>query len=306
MKLSNFQAALAERFDEKQVRFYEPMSKHTTFKVGGPVDAVVFPTTIDDIRDAIQIAEGVNQPWHVIGKGSNLLVSDEGLEGLVLVFVENYAQIEIEGTKILAQAGATNKQVAEAARDAGLAGYEFASGIPGTIGGAAFMNAGAYDGEFKNVATAVTCLMPDGSIVALDASEADWSYRHSSMQDSNAIILDATLELKPENREVIASRIADLTDRRESKQPLDLGSAGSTFKRPEGSYAAKLIDEAGMRGHRVGGAQVSTKHCGFVVNTGSATAYDVMRVIEDVQKAVFESSGIHLEPEVRMWGFKED
>ena len=195
--------------------------------------------------------------------------------------------------------------MAEAARDAGLTGYEFASGIPGSIGGAAIMNAGAYDGELKDVGVSVTCLTLEGEVVTVSAADAQWSYRHSMMSDRGYTVLDATIQLVPFDKDKISARMAELKQRREDKQPLELGSAGSTFKRPIGYYAGKLIQDAGMQGHTVGRAQVSTKHAGFVVNMGGATAADIRQVIVDVQNAVFADAGVHLETEVRMWGFDD-
>ena len=223
----------------------------------------------------------------------------------MIVLGEKFARIDIEGNLLTAQAGATNKQVAEAARDAGLTGYEFASGIPGSIGGAAIMNAGAYDGEFKDVGVSVTCLTLEGEVVTVSAADAQWSYRHSMMSGRGYIVLDATIQLVPFDKDKISARMAELKQRREDKQPLELGSAGSTFKRPIGYYAGKLIQDAGMQGHTVGRAQVSTKHAGFVVNMGGATAADIRQVIVDVQNAVFADAGVHLETEVRMWGFDD-
>lgn len=283
----------------------EPMSRHTTFRAGGPVDFLVTPSSIEEIEGALAAARAANADWHVIGCGSNLLVADEGIEGLVIVLGEKFARIDIEGNLLTAQAGATNKQVAEAARDAGLTGYEFASGIPGSIGGAAIMNAGAYDGEFKDVGVSVTCLTLEGEVVTVSAAGAQWNYRHSMMSDRGYIVLDATIHLVPFDKDKISARMAELKQRREDKQPLELGSAGSTFKRPIGYYAGKLIQDAGMQGHTVGRAQVSTKHAGFVVNMGGATAADIRQVIVDVQNAVFADAGVHLETEVRMWGFDD-
>ena len=214
-----------------------------------------------------------------------------------------FADITIEEHTIHAQAGATNEAVAKAACAAGLAGYEFASGIPGSIGGAAIMNAGAYEGEFKDVARSVTCLYPDGSIKTLSADEADWSYRHSMMGDEGLIVLQVDLELHPDEPSAIQAHMDDLAQRRAAKQPLEMASAGSTFKRPTGYFAGKLIQDSGMQGHTVGGAQVSPKHAGFVVNTGDANAADVVAVIRDVQKAVKDHFGVDLETEVKMWGF---
>lgn len=205
------------------------------------------------------------------------------------------------GGVVVAQAGASNAQVAEAACAAGLAGYEFASGIPGTIGGAAIMNAGAYDGEFRDVAVAVRCLTPEGDIVDVSAEEAAWSYRHSMMMERGYVVLGATLCLRAGDATEIRARMDDLARRRAEKQPLEMPSAGSTFKRPQGYFAGKLIQDAGLRGYQVGGAQVSTKHTGFVVNAGGATAADVLQLIADVQARVYENEGVHLEPEVRVW-----
>lgn len=296
-------AALARTFASDDLLREEPMADHTTFRCGGPADYLVRPSDAADITAAIRAAKEAGQPWWVIGCGSDLLVSDAGLPGVVIEIGARMARISIEGTTVHAQAGATNEAVAQAALEAGLAGYEFASGIPGSIGGAAIMNAGAYDGEFKDVATSVTCLLPDGSVREVPAAEADWSYRHSMMSDEGLIVLGATLQLSSGNAEEIRAKMEDLAQRRSSKQPLEMASAGSTFKRPEGYFAGKLIQDAGMQGHSVGDAQVSTKHAGFVVNTGNAKAAEVLQVIRDVQAAVKQQFGVTLETEVRMWGF---
>ncbi len=296
-------AALAQTFASDDVLRDEPMRKHTTFRCGGPADYLVRAADADNITSAISAAKDAGEPWWVIGCGSDLLVSDSGLRGVVVEVGQRMAGIAIDGTTVRAQAGATNEAVAQAALEAGLTGYEFASGIPGSIGGAAIMNAGAYEGEFKDVAVSVTCLFPDGSVREIPASEADWSYRHSMMSDAGLIVLAATLQLQPGNKDDIRAKMADLEQRRSSKQPLEMASAGSTFKRPEGYFAGKLIQDAGMQGHSVGDAQVSTKHAGFVVNTGNASAADVLQVIRDVQAAVKQQFGVELETEVRMWGF---
>ncbi len=296
-------AALAQTFASDDLLRDEPMSKHTTFRCGGPADYLVRPSDASDITAAISAAKDAGEPWWVIGCGSDLLVSDAGLRGVVVEIGQRMAGISIEGSVVHAQAGATNEAVAQAAHEAGLAGYEFASGIPGSIGGAAIMNAGAYEGEFKDVAVSVTCLFPDGSVREIPACEADWSYRHSMMGDAGLIVLAATLQLHPGSKEEIRAKMDDLAERRSSKQPLEMASAGSTFKRPEGYFAGKLIQDAGMQGHSVGDAQVSTKHAGFVVNTGNAQAADVLQVIRDVQAAVKQQFNVELETEVRMWGF---
>lgn len=288
---------------EENVFENEPMSKHTTFEIGGPADWLVTPTTAGDARYVIDCAHDHDLPVHIIGLGSDLLVSDEGLRGVVIKFAENLSAISIDGTLLTAEAGASNEAVAKAAMEAGLAGYEFASGIPGSIGGAAIMNAGAYDGEFAHVAVSLSCLTPEGEIVEVSRDEADWSYRHSMMDERSYVVLSATLQLEPDDKDAIWARMEDLRIRRESKQPLEMPSAGSTFKRPTGYFAGKLIQDAGLMGYTVGGAQVSTKHAGFVVNAGGATAADVRQLIADVQDRIFEAEGVRLEPEVRMWGF---
>lgn len=282
----------------------EPMSRHTTFRVGGPADCFVTPGSADELAAVIAASRDAGQHAYILGCGSNVLVADEGLRGVVVRIGPQMADVSIgDDGAVIAQAGAMNSKVARAAQAAGFAGYEFAAGIPGTIGGAAIMNAGAYGGELRDVATSVTCLDDAGRIVDIPAADADWSYRHSMMGDKGYIVLRVMLQLHEDDPAAIQERMDDLAHRRNEKQPLDVPSAGSTFKRPEGHFAGKLIQDAGMQGHTVGGAQVSTKHAGFVVNMGGATAADVLQVIRDVQAAVLADSGIRLEPEVRLWGF---
>lgn len=284
------------------VRAEEPLRAHTTFAIGGPAEWLVLPTTEEQVRAVVELCRERGVPWRVLGLGSNVLASDAGVRGVVLKLTANFARVEVrEGGRVLAQAGASNADVAEAACAAGLAGYEFASGIPGTVGGAAVMNAGAYDGEFKDVAVRVRCLTPVGDVVEVPAEEAAWSYRHSLMMERGYVVLGAELQLTADDPAAIRARMDDLARRRAEKQPLDMPSAGSTFKRPEGYFAGKLIQDAGLRGYAVGGAQVSTKHTGFVVNAGGATAADVLQLIADVQHRVCESEGVRLEPEVRFW-----
>ena len=284
------------------MRVAEPMSMHTTFRVGGPADYFVTPDSAEAVQGVVSLCREADVPLYVMGCGSNLLVADEGLRGVVMRIGPKYSVVKVqEDGSVFAEAGATNAKVARAALDAGLAGFEFAAGIPGSIGGAAIMNAGAYGGELRDVATGVTCLRPNGAIEHLTADEADWSYRHSRMADDGSIVLSVDLQLKRDDPAAIEARMAELAQRRSDKQPLDLPSAGSTFKRPAGHFAGKLIQDAGMQGHTVGGAQVSTKHAGFVVNIGDATAADIMKVIEDVQAAVHAQFNVELEPEVRIW-----
>ena len=283
----------------------EPMRDHTSFRIGGPADVFVTPHSCEQAAGAIAACRAAEAPVCVMGHGSNLLVADEGLRGVVVQLSGNMAAIATEGDTIRAEAGASNAKVAATACKEGLAGFEFAAGIPGALGGAAVMNAGAYGGEFRDVCFAVDCLTPEGELVRLDAEQAGWGYRTSRIADEGMVVLGVQIGLHEDDPAAIQERMDDLAGRRRAKQPLELPSAGSTFKRPEGDFAGRLIQEAGMQGHRVGDAQVSTKHAGFVVNLGSATAADVLQVIRDVRRAVNEQFGVLLQPEVKLWGFSE-
>lgn len=283
------------------VRCDEPLRDHTTFRIGGPADFYAMPRSIDELAGLVRLCRERRIAYRVIGNGSDLLVADEGLRCVVIQVLDNLAAVSVDGSVVRAQAGATNADVARAAQRAGLSGYEFAAGIPGTIGGAAIMNAGAYGGEFKDAAVELTCVTPEGDIATVSKDAADWSYRHSMMDEAGYIVAEAVLGLSLDDAAAIQARMDDLQARRAEKQPLDMPSAGSTFKRPEGYFAGKLIQDAGLRGYRVGGAQVSEKHTGFVVNAGGATADDVRRLIADVQERVRERFGVELEPEVRIW-----
>lgn len=300
-RMAAFVCSLAEIVGADSILTNEPMAKHTTFLIGGPADVYVAPRSVEDIAAVMRACDEAEVPYRIVGNGSDLLVADEGLCCVVIQVLDNLADIAVEEARIRVQAGATNAAVADAAYAAGLAGFEFASGIPGTIGGAAIMNAGAYGGEFKDVAVELTCITPAGDVVKVSREEAEWSYRHSMMDAAGYVVVEALLQLEEGDPVEIKARMDDLKARREEKQPLEMPSAGSTFKRPEGYFAGKLIQDAGLRGYRVGGAQVSEKHTGFVVNTGNATAADVLRLIEDVQARVEERFGVRLEPEVRMW-----
>lgn len=303
--ITALQQKLEAALGKENVLVNEPMANHTTFQIGGPVELMVTPTSAAQIADVLHLTNEAGAPLHVLGLGSNLLVSDDGLKGVACKLAEKFSQITVEGSTIVAQAGASNEAIAKAALDASLAGYEFASGIPGSVGGAAIMNAGAYNGEFKDVAVNVKCITPAGELVEVSAQEANWSYRHSMMMDEGYLVVEATLQLTPDNADEIKARMDDLRQRREDKQPLEMPSAGSTFKRPEGYFAGKLIQDAGLKGYKFGGAQVSPKHSGFVVNAGGATAADVRGLIAHVQKEIFKMEGVHMEPEVRMWGFED-
>ena len=284
---------------------YEPMCDHTSFRIGGPADVFAIPRSREQAAGAIAACRAAQVPVYVMGHGSNLLVSDAGLSGVVVQISGNMTDIAVEGNAICAEAGASNAKVAATACKAGLAGFEFAAGIPGALGGAAVMNAGAYGGEFRDVCFEVDCLAPSGKLVRLNAEQAGWGYRTSRIADEGMVVLGARIRLQSDDPAAIQARMDDLAERRRSKQPLELPSAGSTFKRPEGDFAGRLIQEAGMQGHRVGAAQVSTKHAGFVVNLGGATAADVLQVIRDVRRAVDEKFGVLLQPEVKLWGFPE-
>ena len=280
----------------------EPMKNHTTFRIGGPADALALPKTPEEVAEVVRFCHEHAQPYYVIGNGSNLLVSDEGYRGIVLQLYRNFNDIQVNGEMITVQSGAMLAAVARTAYQNGLPGLEFASGIPGTIGGAVVMNAGAYGGEMKHVLREVTVLTKEGEVLAIPAKALELGYRTSVIPKNGWIVLGAVLQLKKGDPEQILARMEELKEQRITKQPLDLPSAGSTFKRPEGYFAGKLIMDAGLRGFTVGGAQVSEKHCGFVVNRGDATAADVWELICEVKHRVKEMTGVELEPEVKLLG----
>ena len=283
------------------VYFEEPMKKHTTFRIGGAADYYLCPHTPEEIREIIQVCREEQIPWFVIGNGSNLLVSDSGYRGAVIQIYRNFSRVVCEETVIRAQAGALLSQIAAQAQKSSLTGFEFAAGIPGTLGGAVTMNAGAYGGEMKDVLKSATVLTGDGQIRRLSAEELKLGYRTSIIKSGEYTVLEAEIGLERGDEEKIRSRMEELREQRKTKQPLEYPSAGSTFKRPEGYFAGKLIMDAGLRGF-CGGAQVSEKHCGFVINTGDATAADVVGLIREIQRRVEEQFGVKLEPEVRFLG----
>ena len=281
----------------------EPMAKHTSFKIGGPAELYAMPRDPDQIRDCMALCSSTGTPYFVLGAGSNLLVSDDGFDGVIISLTEGLAGISVDGCELTCQAGVLLKDASETACAHGLSGLEFACGIPGTVGGACFMNAGAYGGCIADVLKEVTVLTGDGRFETLPVGELDLGYRHSRIADDVMIVVSATFALTPGDPAEIRARMDDLTEQRTSKQPLELPSAGSTFKRPEGYFAGKLISDAGLKGFQLGGAAVSSKHAGFVVNMGGATAADVCALIEHVQDEVERQFGVRLEPEVRMLGF---
>ena len=278
-----------------------PMSRYTTFRVGGPADVLFLPASVEELRTALAAAKAEGVPVCLIGNGSNLIVRDGGIRGLVIALGEPFSELRVEGTQVWAQAGARLSAVAAAAQRAGLAGLEFASGIPGTLGGGCAMNAGAYGGELKDVLVWADVLL-DGELRRLSRDEMEMGYRSTMPLRRGAIVLSACFELRQDDPETIQERMRDLANRRREKQPLNLPSAGSTFKRPEGHFAGALIEQCGLKGCTIGGAQVSQKHAGFIVNTGEATAADILNLIEHVQNVVQAQTGVHLETEVRVLG----
>ena len=284
------------------VKQQEPMSRHTTFRIGGPADFYLCPHSTNEVQEIVEICKEEKLPYFVLGNGSNLLVSDKGYRGVVIQLWKNFSDITVKDCCIQAKAGALLSKVAAEALEAGLTGMEFASGIPGTIGGAAFMNAGAYGGEMKDIIKSVKVLDTQGEGRVLPKEELKMGYRTSIVKEKGYTVLSVELELTRGNQEEIRNTMEDLKERRTSKQPLEMPSAGSTFKRPEGYFAGKLIMDSGLRGFSVGGAQVSEKHCGFVVNKGGATAMDVLNLIREVQRRVKEQFGVDLETEVRFLG----
>lgn len=297
-----FKHRLEEILDKDQLFWDEPMKNHTTFRIGGPADCLAVPHTIDEAEKVIRSCRQEGVPCFIMGNGSNLLVSDQGFRGVVVQLYKEFAGIETEGTLIRAQAGASLARIAAEALRNGLEGFEFAAGIPGTLGGACIMNAGAYGGEMKDVLREVTVLTLEGERKIFHREELDMGYRTSRASREGAVVLEAVLQLKKGEERRIREKMEDLKERRISKQPLEYPSAGSTFKRPEGYFAGKLIQDAGLRGFRVGDAMVSEKHCGFVINCGNATAADVAELIRQIQEKVKETSGVTLEPEVRRLG----
>lgn len=279
----------------------EPMKKHTTFRVGGPADVLVQPDETA-LAAILALCRQYHVPYSFIGNGSNMLVGDKGIRGVVIEMTDPMGNIEVDGTKITAQAGAMLSKIANTAASNGLGGMEFAAGIPGSVGGAVVMNAGAYGGEMKDIIEKVYVLDENGAQLELGRDALDFGYRHSCIPEKKYIVTKVVLELVPRNEAEIRSEMKELNEKRAEKQPLQYPSAGSTFKRPEGYFAGKLIMDAGLRGYQVGGAQVSEKHCGFVINKGDATAADICQLMRDVSDKVQAQFGVVLEPEVKMIG----
>ena len=289
-------------FGSDRVLLEEPMKRHTTFRIGGPAEVFVMPGNLEEVQRILEICRTEDLPYFILGTGSNLLVSDRGYRGVVIQLDRNFGEVKVEGTEIHASAGALLSTIAVAARRASLTGFEFAGGIPGTLGGAVVMNAGAYGGEMKDVLRKVMVMDQSGKVFEIPAEELQMGYRTSIIKTAGYIVLGAVLSLKEGNLEEIKMLTRKLSEQRTSKQPLEYPSAGSTFKRPEGYFAGKLIMDSGLRGYRVGGAQVSEKHCGFVINTGDATAEDVRCLMKHVTEIVYAKFGVTLEPEVKFLG----
>ncbi len=294
--------ALQRYVPRDNIHLQEPMAGHTTFRIGGPADCFVQLEDEEQLRKVRRYLGLAGVPFFVLGNGSNLLVDDAGYRGVVLQIGQKMSDISVQGCHIIAKAGATLRQVAAAALEHGLTGFEFASGIPGTVGGGVVMNAGAYGGEMSQVVNQVRVVSKEGESMELDNDTMEFRYRGSVIRGSAFTVTEVTFRLEPGDREAIRAKMEELAARRREKQPLEYPSAGSTFKRPEGHFAGKLIMEAGFAGYRIGGAQVSEKHCGFVINTGDATARDVRALIEEIQARVKERFRVDLEPEIVFLG----
>jgi len=298
----NLDDNLKNIISEEKIKEEEPMKLHTTFRIGGPAKYFVIPETKEEVKEVVACCKSEGMPYYILGNGSNLLVSDKGYEGVVIQIFKNMNQITLEGDTITAQAGAILSSVANKALEAELTGFEFAAGIPGTLGGACVMNAGAYGGEMKDVLVNVVVLTQDGEFLTIPKEELELGYRTSVIAKKNYIVLEATIKLTKGDKNAIKERMDELKVQRTTKQPLEYPSAGSTFKRPVGHFAGKLIQDAGLRGFQVGGAQVSEKHCGFVINKDQATAADVAELMRQVSAIVKDQFGVELEAEVKRLG----
>jgi UDP-N-acetylmuramate dehydrogenase len=287
---------------EDNVKLQEPMAMHTTFRIGGPAQYFVMPMDTEELSQVVLLCKAEKVPFFVLGHGSNILVSDKGMSGVVIRLYTNYAGYSVKGNMVSAKAGIMLNKLGASLLEEGLTGFEFAAGIPGTLGGAIVMNAGAYGGEMKDIVKSVSLMDENGNIFKKSCEEMEFAYRHSIVQDKGYIVLGADLMLKEGNKEEIKAKMDELALARKTKQPLEFPSAGSTFKRPEGYFAGKLIMDAGLAGYTVGGAQVSEKHCGFVINKGGATAQDVVTLMDDVKRIVQDKFSVELEPEVKVIG----
>jgi len=302
LKITPFQEKISTLLPEIELRMNEPMAKHTSFRIGGPVEVMAFPKNKDELAKILKVSALLDCKRAILGAGTNILAPDDGIAGLVICLKDCLDGMRrLDENRIYVAAGVTMTRAAVFAAGLGLSGLEFAHGIPGTVGGGVYMNAGAYGGEICQVCESVDVMKLDGSVSTLSGEQMGFSYRHSILEDTPGIVLGAVFSLTEKPETEIRAAMQDLMNRRKTSQPLDLPSAGSAFKRPVGGYAAALIDQSGLKGFRVGGAAVSEKHAGFVVNLGGATAMDVQNLLKQVSDKVFCDSGIRLEPEVRIW-----
>lgn len=301
-EMTHFQKNIANSLPELELRYFEPMAKHTSFRIGGPAEVMAFPKNREELAALLKASALLDCNCAILGAGTNILAPDEGIPGLVVCLKDCLDGMErISETGIRVMSGVTMTRAAVYAANQGLSGLEFAHGIPGSVGGGVYMNAGAYGGELKDVVTSVEIMDFQGNIRNLSAEQMAFSYRHSCLEDQPAIVISADFNLVPKPTEQVRERMKELMTKRSASQPLDLPSAGSAFKRPVGGYAAALIDQAGLRGYQVGNAAISTKHTGFAVNLGGATARDVKALLSEVSEQVYQRFGIRLEPEVRIW-----
>lgn len=301
-ELTVFQREITPLLPDVELRFNEPMSRHTSFRIGGPVEIMAFPQNKEQLAAVLKVSKLLDIPFAILGAGTNVLAPDGGISGLVICLKDCLDGMEmLDATNIRVYSGVTMTRAAMFAANHGLSGLEFAHGIPGTVGGGVYMNAGAYGGEICQVCTQVEVMDYEGNLRFLTNGEMEFSYRHSVLEEQDYIVISADFSLIPSEPETVKAKLKELQAKRSASQPLDLPSAGSAFKRPVGGYAAALIDQAGLKGFRVGGAAISTKHAGFAVNLGGATAEDVKSLLAQVSDLVFRNSGIRLEPEVRIW-----
>ncbi len=298
----DFYNQLINCIDKERVLVDEPMKQHTTFRVGGNADYFVMPQSPEEVKSIVALCKEADMPYYILGNGSNLLVGDKGYRGVIIQIYKEMNHIRIDGDKVIAQAGALLSRVGNATLEAELTGFEFAAGIPGTVGGAVVMNAGAYGGEMKDIIASATVLTQDGDIITINKEDLELGYRTSVIAKKGYVVLEAEYQLQKGDKEAIRARMDELKVQRVTKQPLEYPSAGSTFKRPEGYFAGKLIQDAGLRGFQVGGAQVSEKHCGFVINKDQATAADIQELMRQVSDKVMQEFGVKLEPEVKTLG----
>ena len=300
--MTDFQQKITDLLPDMELRLNEPMEKHTSFRIGGPAEVMAFPKTVDQLSEILKKSALLDYKPAILGAGTNILAPDAGVKGLVICMKDCLDAMEqLDETHIRVSAGVSMTRAAVFAANLGLSGLEFAHGIPGSVGGGVYMNAGAYGGEICQICTQVDVMDMSGNLRTLSCEEMAFSYRHSRLEEDGGIVVSAVFALTPKPNEEIRGMMQDLMTRRKNSQPLDLPSAGSAFKRPVGGYAAALIDGAGLKGYRVGGAAVSEKHAGFVVNLGGAKAEDVKQLLSDVADIVFVDTGIRLEPEVRIW-----